>query len=206
MDKKEAYEILGISPKASLEEAKKAFRDLAKKYHPDLSGDGTDHMSESRMKEVNIAYRLLVRQLKPGGSGEERKETQSEKPDKKDDRSVADLFKSVFERFSSAIRESGTSDGRKSQPRSHKTRPGEKTDFDQILKSFTGKDSKINFDNNAAGGVAGRFRRTDTQRFQDYLKIKKKYRSRTGKRYGSIAVDAIGPVEPVSPVKPVAKD
>ena len=54
---KDYYEILGVDRKASQEEIKKAFRKLARKYHPDLNpGDKT---SEHKFKEINEAYEVL---------------------------------------------------------------------------------------------------------------------------------------------------
>ena len=57
MSKKDYYEILGISKDADQQEIKKAFRKLAKKYHPDLNPD--DKGSEVKFKEVNEAYEVL---------------------------------------------------------------------------------------------------------------------------------------------------
>jgi molecular chaperone DnaJ len=53
------YEILGIARDASEDDIKKAYRTMAKKYHPDLNkGDGTK-AAEERFKEVNEAYTVL---------------------------------------------------------------------------------------------------------------------------------------------------
>jgi len=56
MTKRDYYEILGISKTASLDEIKKAYKNLAKKYHPDISKDkGT----EEKFKEISEAYAVL---------------------------------------------------------------------------------------------------------------------------------------------------
>lgn len=51
------YEILGVDRNASQEEIKKAYRRLAKKYHPDLNPG--DKEAEQKFKEINEAYEIL---------------------------------------------------------------------------------------------------------------------------------------------------
>ncbi len=54
---KDYYDVLGIDRKASADDIKKAFRKLARKYHPDLNpGDKT---AEHKFKEINEAYEVL---------------------------------------------------------------------------------------------------------------------------------------------------
>lgn len=56
------YKVLGVAPDASDEEIKKAYRDLTKKYHPDLNpGDET---AAKKMNDINAAYD----QIKNGGA------------------------------------------------------------------------------------------------------------------------------------------
>ena len=56
-EKRDLYEVLGIEKGASDEDIKKAYRKLAKKYHPDLNPG--DKEAEQKMKEVNAAYEVL---------------------------------------------------------------------------------------------------------------------------------------------------
>ena len=56
-NKRDYYEVLGVSKDASDEELKKASRSLAKKYHPDMNKDDKD--AERKFKEVNEAYSVL---------------------------------------------------------------------------------------------------------------------------------------------------
>ena len=56
-DFKDYYSILGLSKSATGEEIKKAYRKLARKYHPDMNPG--DRKAEARFKEVNEAYEVL---------------------------------------------------------------------------------------------------------------------------------------------------
>ena len=56
-DKRDYYEILGVSKTATDDELKKAYRQLAKKYHPDTSPG--DKASEAKFKEASEAYAVL---------------------------------------------------------------------------------------------------------------------------------------------------
>ncbi|MEI7768490.1 MAG: molecular chaperone DnaJ [Chloroflexales bacterium] len=54
--KRDYYEVLGVSRGASQDEIKKAFRRLARQYHPDVNKDDS---AEAKFKEINEAYEVL---------------------------------------------------------------------------------------------------------------------------------------------------
>lgn len=56
-EKRDYYEVLGVSKESSADEIKKAYRKLAKKYHPDMNPG--DAEAELKFKEVNEAYDVL---------------------------------------------------------------------------------------------------------------------------------------------------
>ena len=67
MEKNTLYEILEVSENASTEIIEKAYKVLAKKYHPDLQDESQKANSEKKMKQINEAYEIL-------GNSEKRKE------------------------------------------------------------------------------------------------------------------------------------
>ncbi|HHV31006.1 molecular chaperone DnaJ [Caproiciproducens sp. LBM24188] len=56
-DKRDYYEVMGVPRNATDDEIKKAYRKLAKKYHPDLNPG--DKEAEAKFKEINEAYEVL---------------------------------------------------------------------------------------------------------------------------------------------------
>ncbi len=58
---RDPYEVLGVKKTATQEEIKKAYRELAKKYHPDnYANNPLSDLAEERFKEINEAYEQLT--------------------------------------------------------------------------------------------------------------------------------------------------
>jgi len=65
------YSVLGVSPSASDEEIKKAYRELARKYHPDNYHDNPlSDLAQEKMKEINEAYDTIMRMRSGGSKGQ----------------------------------------------------------------------------------------------------------------------------------------
>jgi len=62
------YEVLGISPNATDDEVKKAYRELSRKYHPDsYANNPLAELAEEKFKEVQQAYEQIMKQRQNGG-------------------------------------------------------------------------------------------------------------------------------------------
>ena len=64
MAKKDYYEVLGVPKNASEQDIKKAYRSMAKKYHPDRNKDNPE--AEAKFKEVQEANEVLSDPQKSG--------------------------------------------------------------------------------------------------------------------------------------------
>ena len=65
---RDPYQVLGVSPNATDDEVKSAYRALARKYHPDnYANNPLSELAEEKMQEINDAYDAIVRMRKGGG-------------------------------------------------------------------------------------------------------------------------------------------
>lgn len=66
---KDPYSVLGVPRTATDDELKKAYRDLARKYHPDnYANTNLAEVAEEKMKEINEAYEAVQQERKGGTS------------------------------------------------------------------------------------------------------------------------------------------
>ena len=76
---KDCYSVIGVSPSATDEEIKTAYRNLARKYHPDNYDDDNPlkELANEKMQEINAAYdQILAERMSKGGvhNGEKKNE------------------------------------------------------------------------------------------------------------------------------------
>ena len=63
------YKVLGVTPQTSDDDVKRAYRELARKYHPDnYAGNPLADLAETRMKEINEAYDMIMNARSKGSA------------------------------------------------------------------------------------------------------------------------------------------
>lgn len=217
MDKKTALELLNLDTSATLADAKKAYRTLAKLYHPDVVGEmsSTGEDPEARMKDINIAYRFIAPLLKLNESliqelksitKERHPETRSKNAKKT---GWADFFikcesfliKLFFQKAEPVVL---NKQKRKLSPEQETKQ--RKDPFRDVLKKvyatpFDFEKRKIQTPKKRASS-----KKHSDNDYQRYLELKQKMKSgRSGKNF-NIPVGRVTKIEPVSRISPVKKD
>lgn len=142
MEKRDYYEVLGISPNAGAEEIKRAYRKLALQYHPDRNPGDTE--AENKFKEASEAYEVL-------SDGEKRQIYDQFGHEGLEGRGYKGFsgFEDIFTSFGDIFEEffgfGGFGQRRRGRPRA---RPGRDLRYDMELtleEAFHGKEEEIVF-------------------------------------------------------------
>ena len=140
---KDYYKILGLSTsKATNEEIKQAYREQAKKYHPDINSD--NKFSEERFKDINEAYKTLSNsstrrkydRMWNSRIGKKQKNKQQNKKEKKS------IFAEMFQMFFGEIKQKE----KKKEEKQKSPKKGENIETEitvSIFEAFYGMEKKI---------------------------------------------------------------
>ncbi len=218
MDLMTALHILNLDDDASPAEARRAYRTLARLYHPDrmrchprLSADAGD-----RMVQINLAYRFLVPLLEDRMSRRSSSEPVPSRPGVSDFEPDVDkgrnsvwtglirILKPFFRpdpaqhsrpgRTSDTDRPPLRTAGRHTEPQKF-----EGTSFRSVLKSHISSKKA----GQGRSNVGGRLRRRVD--YRTYAAQRRRIRTASGIRSGDARVEAVGPVTPVSRVSSVGR-
>jgi DnaJ-class molecular chaperone len=228
MDKKNALKILNLGTKASFEDAKKSYRDLAKKYHPDVvvKNSSLEKDAESKMKDINLAYRYLAPKLRSNKSAGEKKSSKykqshqqphkqskdhrntgkKESPEK-DVGSMESIGKKIIESFTKAFFKKPTTikplrkKNRKEQVVRKRTG---KVFFEDVFKQVhKGSIPKTRTKKKKNTGYANKKGPSDY--YQRYMILKRKMTSVQSRTNQDLTIQRVEKIDPVRPVNPISK-
>lgn len=217
MDKKQALKILNFDSMPTLEQARAAYRALAKKYHPDRAGSTHRNilLCEEKMKQLNAAFRLLRPHLKSKPETADRKTgtIRSSKPSvrektKTNAASVKAFFRGFFKTSPRAAQKTRQ---RKVQPQArNRPRKNNVVSFKDRLRQAAVDQRSVT--GGPGGGVLNpaqkrkQFSTSAHRRYQDYLKIRKQVKRRLARTSGNMGIQRVEKISRVQPVSRIADD
>ena len=225
MDKQTAYKILNLDNTASFVDAKKAYRQLAKKHHPDIVESKTGIFDDKQMKEINLAFFYLTpilrakktgiekqagsEKAKKNKTGHTKKRAQAPQPGQK-----FEFFSKMFEKIVASIKsatKSAKEDQRgqtsQSRPYANNWSPCEKKSFDQVLSRVHGKEAHQTTKNSKkTSNTRYSQKKSPYQGYRTYMELKKKMAGTKKRQNENISITPVEKIEPVQPVNPVQRD
>jgi DnaJ-class molecular chaperone len=212
MDKKKAFKILNLNRSASFEQAKKAYHQLAKKFHPDVSRNQTNSRqnAENTMKEINLAFCYLAPLLKSKhlGSKEEIKAFQGMQKDS-EKKKEAPFFSNIFESLSKVFVNKKHNQAfvkNIKKEKSGKNTGHKQSVFDEVLKSVH-HSHKVNIKIKSDGiKTDKRYKKNTYNTYQEYMILKKKMNAWRPRANKAMNVGKIEKIVPIQPINPVGRD
>ncbi len=228
MNKQSALKILGLKKGACLGDAKKAYRNLAKQYHPDKFGTDPFTMNDKRenklsshltqMKMINQAFHFLE-PLLPSEKVYSEKEPSGKRPPPKKSYNFLDIIRAVKERLFSKIPGAFVRQRPSVKPciknpvlqkqmASQRKRPGRKQSpdpsarFDKILNiAYPGLPAGVK--NKKNRGQLSQER--PHANFLKHMAVKKRITART-RRHGELNCGRVEQIQPITRVNPIGKE
>ena len=208
MDKKKALKILNLDGSVSFDDAKKAYRNLAKKFHPDLKPNNSEFQkhAEDKMKAINLAFCFLAPSLKqkkevtppPQSSNTEQKK--KKETDKYDNTSISTFFSSFLKTFK---KEQNSPEFKKNTIKKEPTKVSKRQNnnqFDNILKkaSQTPKQSTNKMPETKQ-------QKPFSTNYQKYIMQKKIIAARKAKTNRNMEISEIEKIYPITRINRIGK-
>jgi len=223
MDKKKAFKILNLHDSASFDEAKKAYRQLAKKFHPDMDRAHTDspkREKENKMKEINLAFCYLApflrakkeRKSPPESLKSQRTHVKQNKKRENNTFQKKDkpVLRNIFETFSKIFFNNNHSKTLKKKNLIKKSNTRQSV-FEDILKNVHQSPKSYNTNpkkvtNSDKIKKSGKYKKNTYNTYREYMILKKKMNNRQSRTNPAMSVGKVEKIEPVRPVNPVGSD
>ena len=223
MDKKKAFKILNLHDSACFDEAKKAYRQLAKKFHPDMDRTHTGspiRKRDSKMKEINLAFCYLAPFLRAKKESKSPPEslknlrTHAKQNKKRENNTFQKkdkpVLQNIFETFSKIFVNNNHSKTLK------KKNPVKKSNnrlsvFEDILKNVHQSPESYNTNpkkvtNSYKIKKSDKYKKNTYNAYQEYMILKKKMNNKQSRSNPAMSVGKVEKIEPVRPVNPVGSD
>ena len=203
MDKKTAFKILNLETTVSFEEAQKAYRNLAKRYHPDVAVNQSwqKTSADTKMKEINLAFRYLAPRLR---TIEAVKKIKKKKKVKTPVKKVKTTFLSKIIRvfFSTFRGEKGAGPFKENVKKEESLRKakGKTIRFDEVFNRVYQYRFKEESKTNRYKKKKYSKKNRSYNKYQEYMVLKRKMKSGRSDSNQDISIGRIDKIDPVKPV------
>jgi DnaJ-class molecular chaperone len=216
MDKQTALNILNLDASVTVDEAQKAYRRLAKKYHPDVNAGNEKY--DNQMKQINLAFNCLAPILP---KTRKKKQSQS-KPQRFQNRPESNRKRQIFSQMLALIKrrykalktafEQGKQSEKKNQSRpdtskNSQKRPSGQMRFQEIFEQARGHSFRQDKKREPSPSDDSEKPISSTvkpfQGYASYMAYKKKMAAGKRKKNRSSAISRVEKIQPIRPVDPI---
>lgn len=228
MDLKTAMKILSIDERATFDEARQAYRRLAKQYHPDMFHSAGESANDQKMKEINRAFFILGPVLRkkrspsfrhqPDESGNRPNASSTsrngKKEDKRKDPTLSEILARLVKKMADRVKKQAQATSKNGRP-PHDARKRKVADatekrsngFEQVFKTVYTRPASTQKNGIESKNRSRKQRQKSSYRgYETYVALKKKMRAARRRGNSKVSVPRVEKIEPIRPVNPVHRD